>query len=285
MDAQKELKIMFGLIFLVFTLNVTSAIIVDAEYITIYPGEQKNIKINIENNLDYDIEDVSIALNLDSVPFNFIGSSEKPLDNLDSDDDDSATFIIRASTDAIPGDYQIPYTVRYTNTDTDEKENKTGKFGIRISAKTNLDFVVETKNAIVGKQGKISLKVINKGLGEVKFVSVQIFPQNYELLSSDKAYIGNIDSDDSDFATFDVIFRSSNPILSAKITYKDFDNNAKTEIINVPINVYTQEKALELGLIKKPNYIPYMIVAGILFLWYIIRKIKKRKKNKQLRRN
>jgi len=283
----KILTIIISLTFLVLTLNLASALIVDAEYITIFPGEEVSIKVEVDNNENFDIEDVSVALILDGVPFTSVGSSEKDTDDIDEDDDDSVTFRIKTSTDVVPGDYDIPYIMKYTNAEDSNatSQTKNGTFGIRVSSKTELDFSVEKKDAIVGQQGRLSLKIVNKGLGEVKFVSVEIFPQGFELLSSENVYIGNIDSDDSDTASYDVIFKSTAPVLSVKVEYKDFDNKAQTKTINLPVEAYTRERAIELGLIQEPNYVPYGIGAGILILWYIIRKIKKRKKNKQRGRN
>ena len=267
---------------LLLSLNFASALVVDADYIIIYPGESGSVKVEVDNNFNFDIEDVSVALTLDDLPFTSVGSSEKSLDDLDSDDDDSVTFTIQASTDIIPGDYNIPYVVKYTNAEDSNatQEEKIGSFCLRVSAKTNIDFSVETKDNIVGQQGRISLKIVNKGLGEIKFVSVKISPQGYELISSRDVYVGTIDSDDSDTASFDVVFKTTSPTLSAIVNYNDFDNKAKTETINLPVNVYTVEKALELGLITKTNYIPYFGVGGILIIWFIWRKIKKRRKNK-----
>lgn len=279
----KTLTTIFAITFLVLTLNLTSALVVDADYITIYSGESGSVKVEVDNNFNFDIEGVSIALVLDNVPFTSVGSSEKSLDDLDEDDDDSATFTIRASTDIAPGDYNIPYIVKYTNAKDSNatQETKTGSFGLRVSSRTNIDFSVETKNNIVGQQGRISLKIINKGLGEVKFMSVKISPQGYELISSDSIYVGTIDSDDSDTASFDVVFKSTSPTLNTVVSYKDFDNNAKIETVTLPVTVYTVEKAIELGLIKKTNYIPYIAVGGVVIIWFVWRKIKKRKKNKQ----
>ena len=111
-----------------------------------------------------------------SLPFTIVGSSEKDIDDLDEDDDDGVSFIIKASTDITPGDYNIPYLIEYINAEEDnETFEKTGSFGLRVSAKTEIDFIVEVReNAIVGQEGKISLEIINKGLGEIKSVSVQI---------------------------------------------------------------------------------------------------------------
>jgi hypothetical protein len=277
--------LILGIIGFVFILiNLTSAIIIDAEYITTYPGEQKDIKIEIENNLNYDIERISLLLNLENTPFTAIGNSEKNLEELDEGDDDKFIFTLKSSTDITPGDYNIYYKLKYINAEdsNSSQEEKTGSFGIRVSAKTDIDFSIETKEAIIGKKGEVSLKIINKGLGKIKFVSVQLFPEGFELLSSDKIYIGNIDSDDSDFANFDVIFKNSNSKLNAKIEYKNFDNEDSSKIISIPIKVYTQEEALQLGLINKNTTGLYIgIIIFILIIWFIYRKIRKiRKKNK-----
>jgi len=266
----------------VLTLTFVSAIVVDTNYVTIYPGESGKVTLNIENNGNFDIEDVSVALDLSDLPFTSVGSSEKDLDNLYEDDDDSASFTLRASTDITPGDYSIPYLIKYTNQDTSEIENKTGTFGLRVSAKTDLDFVAETVgNAISGKEGEISLEIINKGLGEIKSVSVQIFPQGFELLSKDKIFVGTIDADDYDTAAFDVIYRTANPTFSARIDYKDFDNNDQTETVTLPLKVYTQEQALSLGIIQNPSYTIYIVIGVLVIAFFIYRRIrKKRKKNR-----
>ncbi len=273
-----------AIIFLaVITLKLASAISVDVNYITIYPGEEGKVTLTIDNNENFDIKDISASIVLDNLPFTSIGSSEKDVDDINEDDDDSTSFTIKASEDIKPGDYQIPYVIKYTNDETDESLRKTGSFGIRVSAKTELDFAVEVSgNAIVGQQGKISLEIINKGLGEIKSTSVQIFPQGFELLSTDKIFIGTINGDDTDSASFDLIYSSTAPVLKAKVSYKDFDNNDQTEEINLPFKVYTKEEALKLGIIKNSKTGTYItIIIVLLVIWFIWRRIKKkRKKNK-----
>ena len=273
-------KIAAGILLLVLTLQFIPAIIVDSDYVTLYPGESGKITLNVENNEDFDIEDVSVALDLSELPFTTVGSSEKDIDDLDDDDDDDVSFTLRASTDIIPGDYDIPYIVKYVNADNEsETYNKTGTFGLRVSAKTDIDFSVEVdENAIIGQDGRISLEIINKGLGEIKSVSVQIFPQGFELLSGDKIFVGTIDADDSDTATFDVIYKTTNPTLSAKVDYKDFDNQDQTETVNLPFKVYTRAQALELGIINNPNYTPYIGIGILVVAFFIYRRIRKRRK-------
>lgn len=274
-------KTLTGIFLLILTLNFASALVVDADYITLYSGEQGVVEVKIENTENFEIEDISVILFLDKIPFVSVGSSEKDVDDIDEDDTEKIFFTLKSFTDVIPGDYEIPYSARYTNSENNSQTfEKKGSFGIRVGAKTDLDFSVEIRgNAIIGEKGRISLEVINKGLGEIKSMSVQIFPKGFELLSKDKIFIGTIDSDDTDLASFDVIYKITNPILSARIEYKDFDNKEQSETIDLSFKVYTEEKAIELGLIKKNNtnfYIGTTIV--ILVFWLIWRRIKKKRK-------
>ena len=283
MNAKNSKKILIGIFLLVLSIGFISAIVVDSTYLTLYPGEEGRVTIEIENNENFDIEGVSIALILDEFPFTSIGSSERGVDDIDEDDDEKVTFTIRSSTDINPGDYNIPYVLKYVNAENDtETLEKTGSFGLRVTAKTELDFSVEIRgNAIVGEEGRVSLEVINRGLGEIKSVSVKIFPEGFELLSKDNVFIGTVDADDTDIARFDVVYKTTNPSLSVRIEYKDFDNKDFMETVSLPFKVYTKEQALELGLIQKSNTSRNVgIVVVVLVIWFIWRNVKKRKRDK-----
>ena len=283
MKTKNTNKIFIGLFLLVLTISFISAVVVDSNYLTLYPGEEGRVTIEIENNENFDIESVSIALILDEVPFTSVGSSERGVDDIDEDDEERVTFTIRSSTGIEPGDYNIPYLLKYLNAQNDtETFEKKGSFGIRVTAKTELDFSVEIRgNAIVGEEGRVSLEVVNRGLGEIKSVSVKIFPNGFELLSKDSVFIGTIDADDTDIASFDIVYKTTNPSLSARVEYKDFDNKDLAETVNLPFKVYTKEQALELGLIQKSNTSRNVgIVVAVLVIWFLWRGIKKRKRDK-----
>lgn len=277
----------FALLFLFTSMKLLSAISVDSNYITIYPGEQGKVSIDIENNENFDIEDFSIDLDLSRIPFTSVGSSQRDIDNIDEDDEEKFSFTLRASTDSVPGDYEIPYTIKYTNADdSSEKFQKQGSFGIRISSKTEIDYSIGTNGAaVVGKEGQISLEIVNKGLGEIKSITVQMIPDGFQLLSKDKIFVGSIDGDDTDIATFDVIYKKTNPIFRAKIEFKDFDNNIQTDEINIPLKVYTKEEALQAGIIEKNNgYLYLIIIIALIVTWIIYRRIKKvRKRNDKMK--
>ncbi len=259
-------------------IGLASAVViknVDTE--TLIPGDSARIKIVVENILDDDIEDVSLSLDLTGLPLSSIGSTEDIIPDIESDDEEDFGFIIRASNNAIPGDYNIPYTLTYKNLTTP----KTGTIGITISANADLTFSIDSENPVIGRQGKISLKIVNKGMADARFVSLRILPSGYILLSRSDIYIGEINSDDFETENFDVVFNSANPLLTAIVEYTDFDNSVISKNVNIPVTVYSEEKAIELGIIKKSNAKLYLgIAVGIILIWIIWKRIAKRRKRK-----
>ncbi|VVB83527.1 NPCBM-associated, NEW3 domain of alpha-galactosidase [uncultured archaeon] len=275
----KQAKILISVLFvLVFTLGLTSAMAVKSvDAVNFQPGSEQDITIKIKNTLDFNAEDVSLNLDMSKVPFTVINSED--VSEIESDDTESLDFAIKTSNDAKAGDYTIPYTLTYSNSSGDSQSPITGVFSLTVEANPNLVYSLSTETPIIGSQGKITLNIVNKGFGDAKFVSVTIIPQGYTLLSDDNAYIGTINSDDSETTSFDVIFNEQTPTLTAQIEYRDFNNKLTTKTINLPVTVYSQEQALKLGLTKKNNTIGYVIVLGLIFVaWMIVKKVRKKKR-------
>ncbi|HLD98078.1 MAG TPA: hypothetical protein VI815_02035 [Candidatus Nanoarchaeia archaeon] len=273
--------ILFSLVLL--NLTITSALIIDdVDQGALYPGEQTTFNIDVKNTLNDDIEDVSLRLDLTGTQFITIGSSEKSVDEINDDDTEGFDFIIKASQDIKPGDYNLPYVINYNNGTA--KLEKKGSVGITVGARTELDYSVRTENPVVGERGKVTLIVTNKGFGDIKFVSINVNPSGYSLLSSDSIYVGTVSSDDFETAVFDVNFKDRNARLVASVEYRDFDNKKIVQEVNIPIKVYTKEEAVEAGIISPSNILTYVVVAVVIvalfFIWRIYKMRKKRKNNK-----
>lgn len=278
----KQTKILITvLIISIITLNLISAMTVNSvDANNFQQGEEQEITIKIKNSLDKDASSVSLTLDMSKLPFSVI-SSEDDSTEIDEDDTEGFDFTIKASNDAKAGDYSIPYTLTYSIDET-QQTPKTGTFTLTVEADPELVYSLSVENPIVGSQGKIKLKIVNKGFGDAKFVDVEILSDGYTLLSEAENYIGTVSSDDSETVDIDVVFKKQNPTLNAQIEYRDFNNEKITKNINLPVTVYSKEQALQMGIIK-PNNTPYYIVAGIIIFagWMIIRRIrKKRRMNK-----
>ena len=265
----------------VISLNFVSAVVVsEVKQSQLLPGDQTNVQITLKNNLNDDVQDVSFNLVFTGTQFISIGSSEGSTDEIRSDKSKTFFFNIKSAQDIKPGNYNIPYTIVYTDID-DKVIQRQGSIGIVVSGKTDLDFSVETEKPVIGESGKLTLKIVNSGFGDLKFVNVKLQPQGFILLGSDSDYIGTINSDDFETATFDVIFKEENARLVASVDFKDFDNNQQTRNIDLPITVYSKEKAIELGIIQKNNTWMYSIVVIVIVLiWFIYRAIRKRTKKR-----
>jgi hypothetical protein len=285
---QKQTKILMGALFLlVLTLSLTSAMVVKSvEASNFQPGSEQAITLEIKNTLDEDAEDVSVVFDLTGLPFSTIGIEDNP-DEISEDDKEDFDFKLKATGSAKAGDYQIPYTIYYTMNGTryptidsvTKTIPKTGTFTLTVEAEPQLVYSVNTDTPIVGSKGKITLKIVNKGLGDAKFVSVTLIPSGYTLLSGETTYIGTISSDDSQNENFEVIFTQPNPTLTAQVEYRNFNNELITKTINLPVTVYTQEQALKLGITSKNNTGIYIALAAVVIIgWIIIRKVRKKRR-------
>jgi len=278
-------KTFLSLVLLTLALNFSTAIIINSvDTPTLNPGQEGLVSLEVENILNDKAEDVSLKLNFEDLPFIPIGTSEQSVDEIDDDDDENFVFRIKASNDVTPGNYEIPYELTYT-IETQEK-TKSGTIGLQVASNPELTFSISTENAVKGKQGRITIKIINKGFSDARFVSIRALPEDFTLLSESQEYIGTIDSDDFETASFDVLFKNINTDFTAIVEYKDFDNKRIIKDVSIPVKVYSQEKAIELGIIQPSKTLGYVITVIVIILIIIIwRSIKKRKRMKKSMQN
>ena len=115
-------KILLILLTLILTLNLASALTINSVFADkISPGEQASLSIELENDLNENLEDISVSLSLTNLPFTPVGSSEYSIEELDEDDDETFIFKVKASNSIQPGDYTIPYVITYL-ADNEKKE-------------------------------------------------------------------------------------------------------------------------------------------------------------------
>lgn len=279
-----NIKILGAIFILLISLTLVSSVSIESvSQDALYPGQTAKIKIELKNNLNEDIEDVRMILDLSKTAFTTLGSSEDSESLINEDEKESFNFEIKAPSNIKPGDYNVPYTILYLDSNDDEK-TISGSFGVSVSAKTELSYTIDAQENYLGGKSKLSIKVINSGLGDIGFLNVKIIStKGIEVLNSYEEYIGTVSSDDFELATFDVLYESTGAYVNAIISYKDSENNPKSETVNLQVKVYTQEKAIELGILKKSKLSTYIFgVIILVILWFVWRYWKKsRKKNKE----
>lgn len=248
----------------------------------VQPGEKFALELKIENNLDKDVENVIVDLDLnEKIPFApYQSSNEIRIEEIGEGDEEKVSFDLIAFSDAVSGTYTIPVHIKYNN------ETENFLVSVIINAKPKIDVSSEGSVLIKGTSGKITLMIVNSGLGDAKFLSVSLSQVNgIDLTSPNRVYIGDIDSNDFDTADFNVFVSANAPStisLPVELTYTDSRNNEVTENKIIIIKSYTQKEAISLGLINKNNtFLIIISVVGVLILFFIYRRIRKKARNKR----
>mgnify|MGYP001604968839 CR=1 FL=1 len=294
-----KILILFAAIFiaqlyLASALTISSVISSPRE---VQPGEKFSLDLKIENNLNEKVKDVvaSLVLNANvnpitgqiispAVPFApYQSSNEVRIDSINEDDDEKASFDLIASSDSISGIYTIPVKIKYNYNNGTVAPEENFIVSVIINAKPNIEISSENNILIKGTNGKISIRIINSGLGYAKFLSISLKQvAGVQITDSNKIYIGNIESNDFDTADFNIFVNadaSSSISLPIELTYSDSRNNQITKQETSLIKTYTKKEAIGLGLVNKNNT-PLIIISviGILSILLVYRRIRKRNK-------
>jgi hypothetical protein len=239
------------------------------------PGQEGRLDVTIKNTLGKDVKDVSFALDFTGIPLAPVDSSEASVDELDKGDKESFSFLIRADTNAKVGDYKIPYVITYGNSSTMKK----GTLSIRVSADPVLSYSLTLAEPIIGTKTKATFKIINKGLGEARFVSIHFSGVGLTILSDKEIYVGSVDSDDFETISLDVIPSRKSATLTAVVEYQDDDAKSVTRTLDLPAQAYTFDEAVAKGIAQKSNAPVIIGIIGILVIcWLIYRFIAKRRR-------
>lgn len=262
-----QTRIIFAILVIfisVLSLTFVSALIVKSVSVfldTIEPGKSFNIEVSIKNNENIDLEDVSINLNLQDLPFSS-DSFNINYDEILEDKSKTANFELDVFESAKPGDYQIPLQISYQDPEDSTKiKTISASANVKVSSEPYVDIDLGDNYLIEGQEGNINVKIINKGIADIKFLEVEIESiSKVNLISSNRVYIGDLDSNDFDTAEFSVIPKlsttgSTNTNVNIILVYKDVFNKEYTKIFNEQIKIYSKKEAIGLGLITKKQYI------------------------------
>jgi len=231
-------------------LNVDKVIITPSR---IAPGNVGNVEIVFKNGATSLLQDIEVRLDINSsTPFAPIGTSaEQKISYIEPGEAKSVSFDLMAEPDAINDLYRIPLKVKY--------HDKLGKnytvddfIGLIIGGNPEINAEVESTNIYTRTgAGDISIKFINKGLTDLKFLDVTLLDsKDYDIITNEKVYLGNVDSDDYETADYRIKLRKfwkSKINLLFSISYRDSTNKLYVDEMNVPFKIVSEK---ELGIAK-----------------------------------
>lgn len=249
----------------------------------ISPGERLTISVRLENQGDKDITDISIGLDLSNneLPFIPIGSAAKKIiKEIEEDESGNVEFTLMSSPDARPDTYKIPITVSYKDgSDTIEEKSV---IGLVIESVPLLGVAVEESEIFkVNQIGDVTVRFVNKGLGDIKFLTAKLDKSaNYDILSADSVYVGNIGPDDFETASFKLRFNNRIGQIPLKVEYRDNKNKLFEETFNLEFPLYSEKEAVELGLENRSQAGIYVGILVVIILFILYRRYRKKKRMK-----
>ncbi len=244
------------------------------------PGEITNLKIKLRNEADSYLRDVNIKLNLSSSTFLPINSTEdRKIYLIGSKEEKTADFDLLVSPNAECGPYKILTYISYYNS-AGMYYTKTNYVTLIVTAEPEITVNIDESGILTaGQTGIVSINIINKGLMDIKFLTVSLKPDGYEVLSPSDIYVGGLDSDDYDTVDFKIHIPENGKELPLKIelVYKDANNKEYLEEPIVNLRLYTQEELINYNLVPDTTGTTNTIIFIILLFigYWLYKKLKK----------
>ncbi|PIN75064.1 hypothetical protein COV18_04880 [Candidatus Woesearchaeota archaeon CG10_big_fil_rev_8_21_14_0_10_37_12] len=243
----------------------------------IKPGQTAEVTLTLKNAGVIGIKNVDVSLDLGD-SFSTIGTGTKRrLPNIPAGETETIIFQIASDTSTQVKLYKLPLKLSYQD-EKNKQYNETVQISTLINAEPEVSLIVDSTDfENKQKPGTVSLKVINKGIVDLKYVDIRLIKtEDYEILTpSNEAYVGNLDNDD--FETVDFILKPlvKEPKLKLEITFKDPYNVDFTQQYDLPLRIITDNDLESRGSLLPVIIVLLIIIAGGIYWW------KKKKTNKR----
>ncbi len=248
-----------------------------AEPSVVAPGSKTKLTILLKNYATSLLKDIKVVLDLgksgdEVTPFSPIGSTnEKVLAYIKPESSESIEFELIADPDALSKSYKIPISIKYSDA-LGRNYSKSNIITIIVGDEPDVSVGIDSSTIYTaGAAGEITVKIVNKGLPDMKFVNVKLTKdEKYRIISPAEIYIGNIDSDDYETADFKLYVEKTSDkkiVLPLTVEYKDANNKDYKNIVNLELPLYGYFETKKLGLKKQSKswlYVLLIVLAAII---------------------
>lgn len=240
-------------------------------------GSQGKLAITLKNYAGSAMTSIRAELQILGTELSPIGSTNiRVVDRLDGGESSKIEYSLIPDSDALSKVHSIIIRLNYIDTlGNAQQRNET--IGIPVFSEPKYDINLEESKAYTaGSTGQVVVSISDIGASDLRYLIFELMDgEDYRVISSRKVYVGNLQSDDFETASFDVHLLSSakgSVNLAAKITYNDDYNKEYSEDVILPLKVYTRAEAEKYGLVVPINYVGMLIPAlfQILFLVFAV---------------
>ena len=253
-------------------------------------GSKTELSFNVKNINSVNLRNVVISLNLDSVSNKALsilnGTNQKVLLNLKNNESKNVKFLISSVPEAESRNYLLPIEIKY--------EDSLGNFysqnlisSVEVYSKPIIALKLDSQSIYSSGNAVINFAIANPGISTLKGVQFEILPdKNYEVLSGDYQYVGDLNPDDFQTLQSNIYLKSNKEeTIKVKLTYLDAYNNKVEKIVSIPLKIFNESTLIKYGLKGSSEsssswvtYIVVLLLLGICFL--IVKKIGYKKSKK-----
>ena len=250
------------------------------------PGQETLATITVSNLGESFIQDVAVKLDLSAIttPFAPVNSAtEKKVKTIAAGKSADFVFSLITLGSAESNIYKVPVLITYSDS-TGTSHTKSDYISLMVGTSPDITVLLDKQTFYTsGAKGDITVKFVNKGVTNAKFMNVKIKPSDsFELLSPDTVYLGKLDSDDFETADFTIYAKpTSEKYLAVPISidYTDANNQAYHKDINLQVRLYSGSELKRYGFSKGSPIVGIIIVLAIVGGgYYLYRRRKKAKK-------
>ena len=264
------------------TLNIDSVAFDPAE---VRPGSEAKITVVVKNYAPNTLKDILVKMDTSAAtPLAPVGgSSEKRVASLAPGASAQIVFDAIVLPDAAPRVYKVPLTLQYGD-ELGKTYSKDDVLTVVVSDSPRIAVALDSTTIIrAGTQGKVSIKIVNQGLSEAKFMRVTVQTgSGFELISPAEIYIGTLNSDDYDTAEATLFVKPGIKSLEVplKIEFTDALNKDRVQSVSVPIRLYSEDEISSIGLEQKAGMNIVIVLVAIVVVGYLAYQGYKRFKKK-----
>ena len=226
-------------------------IIKSLEVNRISPGSSQPMKITLENSNAENLRNVEVLLNfaqIEESPLSLKnGGSQLFTELIKANSDHIFNVEVLASPLASSKPYFIPIQLNYQNLN-GEKFSFDTHISVQVYADPFLSLRIDKQDFYTKGKNKITLAVANPSQSTLKGVEIEILEdENYNVITGGYNYIGDLNVDDFQTLQTDIFVNNENTELKIKVSFSDSYNQKISKIYNLPLSLYSEKKAGEIG--------------------------------------
>ena len=244
------------------------------------PGTSNNMSIELENLGSSQLKNIEVSLDVsgENLPFATSDSSTKSLERVSPGETTSIDYDLDIDESAENSVYKLPIEIKFENEAGTSFEQQTTT-GVNVGGVPQLDVGLNTEDAITEGTRELTFRLVNKGHGSADFVSMELQENdNVEVIGSNDVYIGSMDADDFQTASFRVHVSAEQESVNVdeidfpvELEYNDQDGE-QVEAQEVSAELYTQQDLQRYGLTSGGSIIPIaavvlLVIGGGVYYW------------------